>query len=634
MKPVRVKPPSKKKPLSRSWQYFIYGLAGLAILIVISVMLPQVDTSLDAAGSTYTPPPPSPRKENAEAASEDVIDENNPLEVLTRRLKQSLVQYRAGVEGSAEALVEAANELSTVYIHAKYYNEAITICTQTVTVIEEHFGASSLRLLPTLKLLTEATQLLDKWADSVSFLTYIESVMRAHYGLTHPDSISITSSILRMYSQLGDFQTANDVYRMNEALYHEELKAIASRKDALLAMQAAGSTGSDDLSRDSSRDSSSHLEMEMGDVALQIAHADREAIDLRTALADMSLIQGSIYRRLYATFMEGERAEGTASLAQESSDENDENNEQDEEGEDNEDLRSFFEKKENMPLMQEKAHHFFAQAVENFEQVLGAIDQLYEGRPGATQDGKDGDMALDHVRHVSDATFKLAQALQSFAHMRYQLEREHDDETLALFQAVVQQSRRLDALEGVLEQAAALDLQHATGVLTASRQGEGGVDSEEAEREEAVETAEQNLQRAQKQHLAILTDLAVALNNLGSLYTTREQLPEAEEAIRESIHLREHVHEAADVAVNPVTASVTGEIAVAKSSLAKVLYLRGEVDEAQREFREALAMAEQSHGKTHDLYHRVNAIVKHTIPALSDESDLLEEPEELYDYTA
>jgi hypothetical protein len=34
---------------------------------------------------------------------------------------------------------------------AKYYSEAITICTQTVTVIEERFGSSSLRLLPTLK---------------------------------------------------------------------------------------------------------------------------------------------------------------------------------------------------------------------------------------------------------------------------------------------------------------------------------------------------------------------------------------------------------------------------------------------------------------------------------------------------
>ena len=47
------------------------------------------------------------------------------------------------------------------------------------------------------QLLTEAAQLQDKWADSVAVLTYIESVMRAHYGLAHPDSISITTNILR-----------------------------------------------------------------------------------------------------------------------------------------------------------------------------------------------------------------------------------------------------------------------------------------------------------------------------------------------------------------------------------------------------------------------------------------------------
>jgi hypothetical protein len=52
MPPIRSK---QKKPLSRSWQYCLYGAAALALIVALSVVLPQVDTSSERASSFNKP---------------------------------------------------------------------------------------------------------------------------------------------------------------------------------------------------------------------------------------------------------------------------------------------------------------------------------------------------------------------------------------------------------------------------------------------------------------------------------------------------------------------------------------------------------------------------------------------------
>lgn len=527
-------------------------------------------------------------------------DEVNAYQELTERLKQSIVDYRARAPGSADTLVEAANELSTVYIHAHYYDEAIQICTQTITVIEESFGTSSLRLLPTLKLLTEATQMLNKWADSIIYLTYIESVLRAQFGLSHPDSLSITLNIIKMYSQLGDFEAANEVYRMNEILYDEELMQISNHRSSLLGPPSDRSVEDQALSEP--------------EIALRITEDDNAIVNIRIAMAEMSHIQGTIYRRLYKAFVD-ERPEWVSTIhsIDTTSDENGEivksedievdetkeleNIEEEEEEEEDaeESMKSFFEKKENMALVHSKAYDYFRKAISGLKDVLA----LLRGEELSTR---------DQIRKVSDTTFKLAQAMQSFAHLRFQIEGSADEETLGLFTGLVEQSRQLDSLQSEL-----MEL----------------INDEQSSDEE--------MQAAKRQKMAILTDLAVSLNNLGSFHTVRDELEQAEKNIRESIQLRHFIRDASDASEDAVSASsasssVTGEIAVAKSNLAKVLYLRGDESEARKELSEALLMAEKSHGKKHELYKKVKEIVAQTIPPLADVPEIVEETEEVYEH--
>ena len=129
------------------------------------------------------------------------------------------------------------------------------------------------------------------------------------------------------------------------------------------------------------------------DISAQIAVADRETVELKAALADMCHSQGTVYRRLYAAFEDTHTTTTTTttttSLVREDTiahdddyDESDseEESESDSECESEEEAhKSFFEKKENKHLMREKAHHFFARAVDHYEDVLESTKKLHQG---------------------------------------------------------------------------------------------------------------------------------------------------------------------------------------------------------------------------------------------------------------
>ena len=105
-----------------------------------------------------------------------------------------------------------------------------------------------------------------------------------------------------------------------------------------------------------------------------------------------------------------------------------------------------------------------------------------------------------------------------------QLERQHDNATLLLFQGVVRLSRSLRTCQ---DQHVAIMARDLETFLTSARDSSSSSSSDRAfeQRQEELELA---LEAGERQRLAVLLDLAVALNNLGSVLTAREEYAQAE----------------------------------------------------------------------------------------------------------
>jgi hypothetical protein len=107
-----------------------------------------------------------------------------------------------------------------------------------------------------------------------------------------------------------------------------------------------------------------------------------------------------------------------------------------------------------------------------------------------------------------------------------QLERQHDNATLLLFQGVVRLSRSLRTCQDRLVAITARDLQ--TFLSSARDSSSSSSSSSDRAFEQRQEELELALEAGERQRLAVLLDLAVALNNLGSVLTAREEYAQAE----------------------------------------------------------------------------------------------------------
>mmetsp|Transcript_6152 Transcript_6152/g.9281 ORF Transcript_6152/g.9281 Transcript_6152/m.9281 type:complete len:571 (+) Transcript_6152:80-1792(+) len=538
----------KKSPKQTNGVYIVVGV----IVAIVAICLLAVTGNSKTSSQLGSGQAPYPRGsaddtvENMNMMASDIHGAESHSEIveLTNNLRVAIEKYKVSAEGAAQELILTANDLSSAYLSAGYFKETIQIAEQTLSVVGSAVGQSSLVAVLPLKYLAQAYAELGQMRDSIMHLSHIETIFNTNLGSTHPDTVSVGINIISLYLQMGDVEAAMLRCDQYKEWLEEALQETATERQEVAAKLSQQSDDGETLDIDA-------WEKEISEAEL----------DAAIALGEIHHILASIWHR---EMEEQETGQGLLGKRWDTSPEFDEYEETETE--------SNYEEISN-PIEHVEKHRLAS--IKYRQMVVDILDCK-----------KTGDESNRFQQGGVDTRAKLAQSIQSLAHMRFQNQRT-DDETVLMFEQLVSIAEAM-ARDEIAARADAMANKGEDD--TRDEDFDEYVDEEERGGAEEVEVVDPITGEA----LLINKDVAIALNNLGSIYTSREEFNLARDCFVRSI------------AIRSALGSGPGDIAVVKSNLARVHMMSGALSEAEREYSEALDMVAQSVGKSHPYYERIN----------------------------
>jgi hypothetical protein len=523
--------------------------------------------------------------------------EGKPIDPLTldyaQALQIAMTNYENEIPGSGYEIIEAGNKLAQAYVTAGFPQEAVHVCEQVLSVVEAEYGPISTESILPLRLISRALSELGMFSESVEYLTFLEGVVSELYGVTNTETVNVLMSLIGLYIHTGNVDSALIKSQQIMTLLESELQKLETDLETLQSLETEGEgEGTEGQEKDK-------LSEEYALVHQMIEHL--------ATLGEMSYGCSMAWDRVEAN-PEGiyqlkrmrleQQQKQQQHLESEESDELGQDEDEDEEGEHlHEDTESTQQPDQDHGQVQagtevdeldkpytpyeiyRHQEHFRREVIHYRERVVELINRFKQQRidhlkfttPSSSPSSRAINPYLAGVSSV-DSRAKLAQAIQQYAYLRYQ-HSTLDEETLNLFHQVLNISTDL-----------------ALGATPSSTSAPSHPSSPSS----SPSPSFQPFTEPSLLQYPINKDVAISLNNLGSVYLDLNQLNEAEHYIRQSLLIREelmtqilkHKHRQEDLLQSEI------DLAMCKGNLGRVLLKREQWNEAEIELKEGINLLE------------------------------------------
>jgi hypothetical protein len=477
--------------------------------------------------------------------------------------------YENEIGGAGNRVIESGNKLAHAYITAGFYKEGIQVCQNVLSVVEaEHGSVSEIAVLP-LKMISKAYSELGMFRESAEYLTFLEGVVSEVSGPTHPDTIGVLMSMVGLYIHTGNVDSALLKLQKSIEYLENEYHDLESALESLTSSD--GSTNKMD--------------------EYEIVH---EMLDILSSLGEMHYGCGMAWDRIDSD------PEGVRNLKRlRDEQQRQQQLEEEEDPEDGDGIEKDLLVTSEPGVADEvepytpyeiyrNQEHYRREVIRYREQVVSLIKKYKQQRMEklAAVNSSPNEMNPYVVGVVSvDARAKLAQGIQQYAYLRYQ----HgtiDADTLNFFHEVVDLSTEL-----------ALDTNPSSNQIPPTSSSSSPSSNP---------TTTPSLQPATEPSLLqypVDKDVAISLNNLGSVYLDMNDLNQAEYFIRQSLLIREEIVTKQHQGRNSKSKSqqqrsnddlIQSEIdlAMCKGNLGRVLFKREQWNEGEIELKEGLDLLE------------------------------------------
>lgn len=535
----------------------------IVILALFAIFTPSQKnltppTTLSSTRSSSSPPP-SAVNDNTDLAS--MLAENRPklpshtkdgkpidprtLEYATE-LKHAMEEYGNDIQGAAGRVIESGNKLANAYVTAGFYREGIQVCKQILGVVDAEHGSISEAAIYPLKLISKASSELGMLRESAEYLTFLEGVVSEIYGRSHPDTLGVLMSLVGLYIHTGNVDNA--LLKLQRSI--EALEGDYQVFQSELETHAEGSNKNEEY---------------------EIVH---QILDILSALGELNYGCSMAWDRVASD------PEGVYNLKRLRDEQ--QQIEEDEELEDgpNTQKESLIadeteEAKPYTPFEIYRNQEYYRREVIRYrEHVVSLINEYKQQRVEKITSTSSNPSSINpYVVGVTavDSRAKLAQGIQQYAYLRYQ-HGTTDADTIKFFHDVVDLSTELARDENPSSN-------HLPPTLSTT----------------SNPTTTPSLQPATEPSLLqypVNKDVAISLNNLGSVYLDVNDFDQAEYFIRQSLLIREEI-------VTQNSKSQPGELmqseidlAMCKGNLGRVLLKREQWNEGEIELKEGLDLLE------------------------------------------
>jgi hypothetical protein len=477
-------------------------------------------------------------------------------------LQHAMEDYENEMEGAGDHVIESGNKLANAYITAGFYREGIQVCQQVLSVVEaEHGSVSEIAIFP-LKMISKASSELGMFRESAEYLTFLEGVVSDIYGRTHPDTLGVLMSMVGLYIHTGNVDSALLKLQQYIEFLENEYHAFQSELETLTtATEGSSSTKTDEY---------------------EVVH---EILEILSALGEMNYGCSMAWDRVAS---DPEGIHNLKRLRDEQQREQQQLEEEEEIGKEslitNEAVTDESEPYTSYEIYRNQ-EYYRREVIHYREQVVSLINKYKQQRvEKMTSMSSNSNEINPYVVGVAsvDARAKLAQGIQQYAYLRYQ----HgtiDTDTLKFFHDVVDLSTELALDTNPL-------VNHFHPTLSSSSSSSSTSNP----------TTTPSLQPATEPSLLqypVNKDVAISLNNLGSVYLDMNDLNQAEYFIRQSLLIREEIvtHAHAHQIENEVNDEIIQneiDLAMCKGNLGRVLLKREQWNEGEIELKEGLDLLE------------------------------------------
>lgn len=524
----------------------------IVFLAIFAILTSPSKTSTGISTPQHQPPSPqnlesSLLKEKPKLPSH--TKDGKPIDPHTldyaAELQNAMKNYDNEIEGSASQIIESGNKLAQAYITAGFYEEGIKVCEQVLSVVEtEHGSISSEAILP-LKLISKASSEVGKFREAVEYWTFLENIMIELYGATHPETLGSLMSLVGIYIHTGNVDSALTKLQQYIQYLQTEYNTYKSEYDSIQGQP-------DMLSKE-----------------YDVAH---KLINTLSALGEMYYGCSMAWDRVEAD------PEGVAKLKRLRDEQQKLLEKEDEYGEIDEDASiKDVETVESEPYtpyeIYRNQEHYRREVIYYRQQVVDLIDRYRQQRTDRLKLETSSSNVNPYTAGIVpiDSRAKLAQSLQQYAYLRYQ----HgtvDDDTLKLFHQVVNISA---------------DLAHDTNPSFPSHSQSTTTSNP---------STFPSLQPASEPSLLqypVHKDVAISLNNLGSVYLDVNDLNQAEYYIRQALLIREELlNQNMKTQSRDEKTQSEIDLAMCKGNLGRVLQKREQWNEAEIELKEGIDILE------------------------------------------
>lgn len=515
-------------------------------------------------------------------------------------------------------MLKAAGDLAEAFFEGGFFEEAIKLCEQSIGVAEEELGPSNAAIIIPLHVMAKASLSLGKIHESVQYYSFLQSILNTNLGSTHPETIAVGLDLISIYMQTGNIHNAAVLCHRYRAWLQESLASLNKESLSVAADHNEGTLGSKEYEVLVHALESEQLEAHaaLGDIHFFLSSVWKRHMDFPTNSQEIHPEQWRPHTEEHAVRPDSQSGEFDV-------EDKDENEQAVAEPDFTEsavgEAVSLVPAEEEWMFDVEHPHFAMNEhlllAAECRRIVVEAIEAraVTTGQPLSPNDFKiNGDV---------DARAKLAQALQGLATSRFQ-QGDAGDDVLDMFRRLLDIAYNLAAnnegrVSNKFRSIVGRDDKE-SGQVNEVVQEDDDADPEVEDYAEEADLQAKRVQQMQHEEMVeYRKDIAIALNNLGSVHMSRGEYTQAEEYFRKSLEVR------------VTTGGSPTDVALARGNLAKALLMTGQTEVAEKEYFEALESVASTVGTSHVYYQQIEGTFSRLKALLQTESQDKQEKEML-----